>query len=363
MRYVLGVDGGGSKTACLVADQTGQLLGYGHGGPVNTNYVLRQEAVASLKRAIESAFESAQLRGDQIETLCMSAPMAPDAADEVAQELGIRQINRAAEGETPRWAARFWIDAHIGVTVDAGTGSIARGWARDGRQAGAGGWGATLGDEGSGYWISLQAMTSVLQAYDGRIEETMLTDVVLKHFGMSDVLDMVFQVSQGLVRATAAAQFGILPDSGSGGSGTGGASVGGVFFHKRAHNEPLARHQVATLCPVVVDVARQGDWRAVEILNEAGLELGCLAAAIISRLGMDEDEFVVVPFGGVFRAGELVLRSFEETVTALAPHARIVKPRFEPVVGAVLLALSEIGVVMDDQVIRAIEQTSTRYST
>jgi len=362
MHYVLGVDGGGSKTACLVADETGQLLGYGHGGPVNTNYVLRQEAVASLKRAIESALESAQLRGEQIETLCMSAPMAPDAVEEVALELGIRQISRAAEGETPRWAARFWIDAHIGVTVDAGTGSIARGWTRDGRQAGAGGWGATLGDEGSGYWISLQAMTSVLQAYDGRIEETLLTDVVLKHFGMSGVLDMVFQVSQGLVRATAAAQFGILPDSGSEGSSTGGASVGGVFFHERAHNEPLARHQVATLCPVVVDVARQGDWRAVEILNEAGLELGRLAAAIISRLGMEEDEFVVVPFGGVFRAGELVLRSFEKTVTALAPHARIVKPRFEPVVGAVLLALSEIGVVMDDQVIRAIEQTSTRFS-
>lgn len=363
MRYVLGIDGGGSKTACLAADETGHILSQGHGGPVNTNYVLRQEAVTSLKRAISTTLESAQLRGEQIETLCISAPMAPDAVEEVAQELGIRQISRAAEGETPRWAARFWIDGHIGVTVDAGTGSIARGWTRDGRQAGAGGWGATLGDEGSGYWISLQAMIAVLQAYDGRIEETMLTDVVLKHFAMSDVLEMVFQVSQGLVRATAADQFGILPDSGSEGSDLGEASVGGVFFHKWSRNEPLARHQVATLCPVVVDVARQGDWKAIEILKGAGLELGRLATAIITRLGMEEDEFAVVPFGGVFRAGELVLRSFEQTVTAVAPHARIVKPKFEPVVGAVLLALSDIGVVTGGQVIRAIEQTSTRFST
>jgi N-acetylglucosamine kinase-like BadF-type ATPase len=362
MRYVLGIDGGGSKTACLVADETGQLLGYGHGASVNTNYVLRPQAMASLREAINTALEKARLHGERIETLCISAPTSPDVVEEVAEAFGIRRISRAAEGETPRWAARFWIDGHIGVTVDAGTGSIARGWTRDGRQAGAGGWGATLGDEGSGYWISLQAMIAVLQAYDGRIEETKLADLVLKHLGMSNVMEMVFQVSQGLVRATAPDQVGIVPDSGSGGSDSREASVGGVFFHKRARNEPLARHEVATLCPVVVDVARGGDWKAIEILREAGLELGRLATAIIIRLGMEEDEFAVVPFGGVFRAGELVLRSFEQTVTAVAPHARIVKPKFEPVVGAVLLALSDIGVVTGSQVIRAIEQTSTRFS-
>jgi N-acetylglucosamine kinase-like BadF-type ATPase len=353
VRYVLGIDGGGSKTACLAADETGQLLGYGHSGPVNTNYVLRQEAVASLKHAVGTALSSAALRGEQIEALCMSAPIAPDAVEEVVEEFGIRQVSRAAEGETPRWAARFWIDGHIGVTVDAGTGSIARGWTRDGREAGAGGWGATLGDEGSGYWISLQAMTAVLQAYDGRIKETMLADRILEHFGTSDALEMVLQVSQGLVRATDADQVGILPDSGS-----GEVSVGGVFFHKRVRNEPLTRYEVAALCPVVEEVARQGDWRAIEILKEAGYELGRLGVAIIKGLGMVNDEFAVVPFGGVFRARELVLGSFEETILAVAPDAVVVKPEFEPVVGAVLLALRELGVLIGGQVIRAIEQSS-----
>jgi N-acetylglucosamine kinase-like BadF-type ATPase len=357
MRYVLGIDGGGSKTACLAADETGQLLGYGQGGPVNTNYVLRQEAVASLRRAISTALDGADLRGEQIETLCMSAPIAPDAVEEVVGDFGVRRIRRAAEGETPRWAARFWIDGHIGATVDAGTGSIARGWARDGREAGAGGWGATLGDEGSGYWISLQAMMAVLQAYDGRIKETMLAGRVLEHFGTSDVLEMVFQVSQGLVSTTDADQVGILPDSGS-----GETSVGGVFFHKRARHEPLTRYEVATLCPVVEEVARQGDWKAIEILKEAGYELGRLGVAIITRLGMANDEFAVVPFGGVFRAGELVLGSFEETILAVAPGAVIVKPKFEPVVGAVLLALRELGVVISGQVIHAVEQTSSGIS-
>ena len=359
MRYVLGVDGGGSKTACLVADQEGKLLGYGHAGPVNTNYVPPQEVVESLRRAIISALAGAALSGKQIEILCISAPMAPDAVQEVAGELGIRQIIRAAEGETTRWAARFWIDEHIGVTVDAGTGSIARGWSTDGREAGAGGWGATLGDEGSGYWISIQAMVAVLQAHDGRTRQTMLTKPVLEHFGMSNVMDMVFQVSQGLVATVAADQVGIVPDSGSEVSDVGEISMAGVLLRKRTKNEPLTRCDVATLCPVVVSVAEQVDWKAVDILREAGYELGRLGVAIIRRLGMEKDNFAVVPFGGVFRAGEPVLGSFRETILATAPHARVVKPKFEPVVGSVLLALSEIGVMIGDETIEAIEQSST----
>lgn len=361
MRYVLGVDGGGSKTACLAADEKGKLIGFGIGGPVNTNYVLRQEAVKSLAHAIDGALKGAGLDGGQIEMLCISAPLAPDAVEEVTKELGIRQINRAAEGETPRWAARFWVDGHIGVTVDAGTGSMARGWSRGGREAGAGGWGATLGDEGSGYWISIKAMVAVLEAYDGRIDETRLVEPVLEHFGMSDVLDMIFEVSQGLVRTTDTDQVGIAPDSGSERYDMGKASKGGVLLRKRTRNKPLTRHEVATLCPVVAKVAQQGDWKAIEILRAAGYELGRLGSAVIKRLGIEKDDFAVLPFGGVFRVGELVLHPFRETVVAVAPRAKVVRPQYEPMVGAVLLALSEIGVDLSDQVIETVRHSSVDF--
>jgi N-acetylglucosamine kinase-like BadF-type ATPase len=361
MRYVLGIDGGGSKTACLAADENGKLIGFGIGGPVNTNYVLRYEAVESLRHAINGALDRAGLDGEQIEVLCISAPMAHSAIEEVAEKSGIWQIKRAAEGETPRWAARFWVDEHIGVTVDAGTGSMARGWSRDGREAGAGGWGATLGDEGSGYWISIKAMVAVLEAYDGRIDETRLVNPVLEHFGMSDVLDMIFEVSQGLVRTTDANQVGIAPDSGSECSDIGKASEGGVLLRKRTGNEPLTRYEVATLCPVVAKVAQQGDRKAIKILRAAGYELGRLGSAVIKRLGMEKDDFAVLPFGGVFRAGEFVLHPFRETVVAVAPRAKVVRPRYEPMVGAVLLALSEIGVVLSDQVIETVEHSSVDF--
>jgi hypothetical protein len=139
------------------------------------------------------------------------------------------------------------------------------------------------------------------------------------------------------------------------------ASVGGLFFLEARTHDFLTRSQVAGLCTVVVEVARQGDWKALEILEAAGLELGRLGAAVIRRLGMTEDEFVVVPFGGVFKAGELVERPFRETIGAVAPRARIVHSRFEPEVGAVLLALDAIGVDIDEAVLSRIEESAAGF--
>jgi N-acetylglucosamine kinase-like BadF-type ATPase len=134
-----------------------------------------------------------------------------------------------------------------------------------------------------------------------------------------------------------------------------------VLFRQRTPNEPLTRYEVATFCPFVVEAAQQGDWKAVDILKEAGCELGRLATAVIERLGMQDDEFAVVPFGGVFRAGELVLASFRETVLAVAPGALVIRPRFEPAVGAVLLALDELGVEINPPILDGIERSSASF--
>jgi len=357
-RYVLGVDGGGSKIACLVADEAGRLLGCGLGGPCNTNYVPCREASDALASAIGGALSAAGLAAAQISALCISAPMEPAAVEAVTAPLGIRRVVRAAEGETPRWAARFWIEQRVGVTVDAGTGSLARGWAADGREASAGGWGATLGDEGSGYWIAMRAMSAVLQARDGRLGETLLGRAVLEHFGLSDELDLIFRATQGLVREGADAGLGVAPDSGAEVIAGGTRADGGLHFRQGVPGRAMTRDEVASLCPVVAQVARQGDAVAAGILQDAGVELGRLGSAVIRRLGMEEDTFAVVPFGGVFQIGEPVIRSFRETLLAAAPRAVVVQPRFEPVVGAVLLALREIGVAIDEQVIAALERSS-----
>ena len=86
-----------------------------------------------------------------------------------------------------------------------------------------------------------------------------------------------------------------------------------------------------------------------------------LAVAVIKRLKMEDDRFSVVPFGGVFRARELVLDSFQKTLQAIAPQAKVIKPRFEPVVGGILLALNQLGIQIESSIISNIEESSQDY--
>ena len=361
MRYVMGVDGGGSKTISLVADGRGCLLGCGSGGPVNTNFCEQRTAVESVSQAVQEALKSAGVQSEQVDRLCISAPTEPDVISRAMKRCGIRSVFRAAEGETPRWAARFWVQEHVGVTVDAGTGSLARGWSRDNRLASAGGWGPTLGDEGSGYWISLEAMRAALQAHDGRIQATHLTQVVMDFFQMSDILDLVFRATQGLAKADARNRMRVAPDSGAEHRNEVEKKTGGLNFREIARQKTLSRQEVASLCPLVVQAARQGDWKAVEILHAAGIELGRLGTAVIARLGMQAEEFAVVPFGGVFQAGDFILDSLKREIFATAGLARVVLPRFEPVVGAVLLALDDRKINIHPDLLENLERTSAQY--
>lgn len=358
MGYVLGVDGGGSKTLCLAAETGGKLLGMGRGGPANTNYVRRQVAAQSLVDAIQGALEQAGLQGAQIDCLCISAPAEPEAIAEALRACKIQHMVRAAEGETPRWAMRFWSDLPLRVTVDAGTGSLARAWAQDGRVASAGGWGGTLGDEGSGYWISIQAMRAVLQAHDGRIPATRLTQAVFAHFGMSDAFDLVFRATQGLVQPDLERRYAVAPDSGSEHGRDKEKETGGLVFQEIKQVKPLSRDEIASLCPVVVQVAQEGDEKARQILADAGEELGNLALAVIRRLGMEEEAFALAPFGGVFKAGELVTGSLRQSVLCVAERVRVVTPRYEPVHGAVLLALNELGIPITSEVLSALKNST-----
>jgi hypothetical protein len=177
---------------------------------------------------------------------------------------------------------------------------------------------------------------------------------------MSDVLDLVFQATQGFTKPENQNQYGVGPDSGMAHEDAE-IPAGGYRFWEIARQRTLSRDEIASLCPVVVQTAQQGDWKAIEILKEAGEELGWLGAAVIKRLGMEADEFAIVPFGGVFRAGNWVLRSFQKTILSVAGHARVVVPRFEPVVGAVLLAMNDLGINMNPEILTAIEYSSFNY--
>jgi N-acetylglucosamine kinase-like BadF-type ATPase len=200
-------------------------------------------------------------------------------------------------------------------------------------------------------------MRAVLRAQDGRDEDTLLTQLIFDHFGFRNALDMVFRASHGIITVPDADHLvGIGSDS-----GMEAARAGTLVRKAKPRTLPLSRHEIASLCPLVVRAAQQGDHAAQHILASAGRELGELAVAVIRRLYMALEAFAVVPFGGVFKAGDLILSPFRETIIAAAPQAQIVLPHFEPVVGAVLLALDDIGVTIDWPVLESLEQSAARF--
>src|SRR3989441_10682749 len=184
--HVLGIDAGGTKTVCLLADERGMIVSEGRGPGAN----LLAAGELGVEKVLHEVMETAI--GDR-------------AITPAAICLGIAGVDREDEARTVRaimrrigYKSRVVVvnDALIalaagagdapGIVVIAGTGSIVYG--RNGRDeaARAGGWGHIVGDEGSGYWIGREALAAVMRATDGRGPATRLTEDVLAHFNITD---------------------------------------------------------------------------------------------------------------------------------------------------------------------------------
>jgi len=307
------LDGGGTKTACLICDEQGRITGSGLGGPINVNFVSEETASQSLHEALEKARLDAGLPPDaEVAVLAVAGPVPTAIADGVArQHFALRELLRVGEGEAALLAVQPWLDIRVGVTVDAGTGSLAMGMNAAGEKAGAGGWGSLLGDEGSGYWIGLEAMRAAVRASDGREEPTALDAVIRAALSVQDLHEVIPLVYRG----------------------------------------GLGRREIATLAPMVAQAARNGDIVAARIMLRAARELALMARVVIKRLHMEQEEFAVVPFGSVFKASDLLLPPFKRLIKAVAPRAVIVMPEHEPVVGCLVAGLQHLGIELSATVL------------
>jgi N-acetylglucosamine kinase-like BadF-type ATPase len=300
--YVLGIDAGGTKTVCYLADADGRVIGEGRGGGAN----LQAQGELEVEKVLHSVVDQA---------------IADRAILPAAVCLGVAGVDRAEDDRTVRAIMRrLGFKSHAlvvndalvalvagngdepGVVLIAGTGSIAYGVNSAGYAARAGGWGYVLGDEGSGYWIGRQALAAVVRDADGRGPHTELTPLVLEHFNLSRV--------DGLVR--------------------------------EVYDRGLQRQAVAQIGVVVEKARAAGDIVAGEILKQAGEELTRAAASVISRLEMRGLSFGTVLAGGMFRVIPWLAADVEQRLAEVAPRATVKTLDVEPATGAVRLAVREL---------------------
>jgi N-acetylglucosamine kinase-like BadF-type ATPase len=299
--HVLGIDAGGTKTVCLLADADATVLAEARGGGANLQAAGELEVEKVLHHVMESAIGDRDIRPDAI---CLGIagvdrPQDADAVRGIMRRIGFKSrtlvVNDAlvalvaGAGEAP------------GLVVIAGTGSIAYGRNERGQASRAGGWGHLLGDEGSGFWIGRHALAAVVRQADGRGPATELTTLILEHLHLSRPFELIHEV-----------------------------------YHRA-----LPRQHVAALAPLVQRARDEGDAVAAEILQDAAEELANAAASVISRLEMRGDAFPTFLSGGIFKVVPWLAQGITRRLSEVAPRSTASILAVEPAVGAVRLALSE----------------------
>jgi glucosamine kinase len=299
----LGIDGGGSKTSCLIGDES-SVLGAGTGGPSNVVRVGEAQARESLTSAIHQACTVANIEPSRIGSVCVglagaARPEISGLVRGIVSEIVSNKIKPAeikVVGDMViALEAAFGNGA--GVIVIAGTGSIAYGRNHEGQTARAGGWGFAISDEGSGYWIGRTAVASAFGAWDENPGQTVpLIEFLLKFWHLETIEQLV-----PAANATPPPDF-------------------------------------AALFPSVLSLANSGDRIARDVLSQAGAHLAALAGTLLRRLFPNSEAVPVAMSGGVFASSALVRQVFYNTLSSTHPNAALNPTVIEPVRGALALA-------------------------
>ena len=292
MGIFLGIDGGGSKTSCLVGDEK-SVLGSGAAAGSNVVRVGEESARRALREAIQQACESARVKPAEIQRACVglagaARPEVRNTVNRIIAEIISGDIEITGDMEIALEAA-FGDDP--GVIVIAGTGSIAYGRNAQGQIARAGGWGFAISDEGSGYWIGRTAVATAVREGE-QTQDTCLLKAIAKSWGITTHQQVVITAN-----GTPAPDF-------------------------------------AALFPIVLKAAEKQNKQAREVLTQAAKELVTLAEDVLNRVFPDATSVPVAMSGGVFAHSSQVREVFYNRLSKEYPNVRLIEDVIEPVQGA-----------------------------
>lgn len=302
MNYIIGIDGGGTKTVGLLTTDTGEQIAKAEAGPSNYHVVGTERTHEVLKEIVSQ----------------LSTNVGSIALDSIPFCLGMAGLGRAEDKKViGQICDRFGInknrilthDAHIalvggtgkqeGVIVISGTGSIVYGINKNGKEARAGGWGYLLGDEGSGYDIALNGLQAVARAADKREPPTELTQLILNRLDLDTPND--------LIRWTHAA----------------------------------SRDEIAQLAALVFKAMEIGDTKAEEIIDSAISELACAVETVVMQLEFTHP-FDIVFSGGILLHQPILADKLQRWIEKIILDSSVISPKHEPAYGAVLLAKARL---------------------
>jgi N-acetylglucosamine kinase-like BadF-type ATPase len=306
MEYLLGVDIGGTKSQALLANASGQALGFGESGAGNWEDVGYEGLAKTLNAITDQALAHAGVSKAQV----TAAGFGIAGYDWLSQREPHLAAIRTLELDKAR--VELVNDTIIGLIAGSPAGwglgivagTRANCWGRD-RQQHIGrmtGYGSRMAEGAGGLEIVAKAVQAVALEWTRRGPPTRLTHQFMERTGARDFENLVEGLS-------------------------------------------LERIQLdASAAPLVFKAAEEGDVVAIEIVLWAGHELGSLAVGVIRQLNFEALVFDAVLIGSLFRTSPLLRQAMRQTVHAAAPGARFVTLDLPAAVGGVLLGMEQVGV-------------------
>lgn len=298
----LGVDGGSTKTEFVLADGEGRLLAHRVYSGCNYIQLGREGFEQFFRQCINEVAAAGGTKAGEITAAMVGLPAYQEAeeTEEVIPALFDDIFGpgrcRVANDTVPGWSGS--LGAQPGIHIVAGTGSIAFGMDEKGNSCRVGGWSLLFGDDGSGSWLGVRVLNTFFKQADGRLPRTALYDIVREHFGLKQDLYIIGEVNANLDRK----------------------------------QSRFAKYQLLAEKALLA-----GDDSMAALYEEAARELAAHARAVRGNLEFDPGRPVRVSYyGGVFKAGQVLLGPFRREIEALG--MQLVEPRYPPGVGAVALA-------------------------
>jgi len=292
--FVIGIDGGGTKTVGALANLEGEILREIYSSSTNPNKIGFELAISRLKNLISKISKNKKIK---IAYLGLAGGLERDEEkrEKIKKELQkFFNFPIVIDGDQ-KIAFRAGTDERDGVVVIAGTGSIAMGW-KEKKEAISGGWDWLFGDQGSAFWVGKEVLEEIGKALDGRRKSFRLKDFVLKRFKIKQEKDLYNKFySQNFIT------------------------------------------QVASISKIVDELARRGDFFSKKILIDAGKQVSEMAIAVIKKLKLENETFPVVLVGGMFES-QIFKKKVEKEIKRIVKKAKFILLRKKPVIGAVKLA-------------------------
>lgn len=300
--YVAGADGGGTKTMVQVMSVTGASLGRRELGSLNVNGQTLEQIRQTLG-ALVDVLKNTQGGLDACAALCIatagvSNPKAREIILTCLKQLGYSgTVLLAGDQEAALQGA---MGKAQGIVLIAGTGSICYGKNETGDSARAGGWGYLIDDYGGAYAIGLDILQAIVRAYDGRSEQTCLTQLVFEHLKIQSIPEL----------------------------------MGFLYAPK------TGKQDIAGLAPFITQGIMQADWQSGQIVLRAAKELAALVVPVAKTLNMQKGQ--VALSGSVLSKNQAIANATKQLIHQSLPHFEVITPMQDAAVGAAQMALYHI---------------------